>query len=361
MSADAAEAVRSADRAVTVAIEVTDRAGAVRRFSAAPGERLLHAGLCAGVGLPHECATGTCGMCKATLRDGDVADLWADAPGRKTCRRRGEMLLCQSAARSDAAFALKATIDRDPDPPCVRRTGCLTVTGRPTPEVLTLDCILDRPLAYEAGQFALIELPGIEGPRAWSMTTHAPEGATLTFLVRKLQDGAASNRLFGADDEIEVGVLGPFGRAIYPPSAGRNIVAIAGGSGIAGILAILDRFEREGAKDGAHAAVYFGLRDPASAYFLGTLDALSARCGGAVSVCVAFSHAPADPGIVAVHPHLRFREGLVHEVAAADLGQSAVAPLHYVAGPPAMVNAALKTLIGPLGVDPGDIRYDRFG
>jgi len=52
-------------------------------FEAAPGEHILYAGLRAGVDLPYECATGTCGTCKAKLVSGRVREAWPTAPGKK--------------------------------------------------------------------------------------------------------------------------------------------------------------------------------------------------------------------------------------------------------------------------------------
>jgi toluene monooxygenase electron transfer component len=52
-------------------------------FDAAPGERVLYAGLRAGIDLPYECATGTCGTCKAKATAGRVRDGWPQAPGRR--------------------------------------------------------------------------------------------------------------------------------------------------------------------------------------------------------------------------------------------------------------------------------------
>ena len=51
-------------------------------FEAAEGEKILFAGLRQGVDLPYECATGTCGSCKAKVIGGEVNDLWPDAPGK---------------------------------------------------------------------------------------------------------------------------------------------------------------------------------------------------------------------------------------------------------------------------------------
>ncbi|MGH7397823.1 MAG: 2Fe-2S iron-sulfur cluster-binding protein, partial [Candidatus Rokuibacteriota bacterium] len=50
-------------------IVVTARNGAAD-FECDPGEKILHAALRRGVELPYECATGTCGTCKAKLVSG---------------------------------------------------------------------------------------------------------------------------------------------------------------------------------------------------------------------------------------------------------------------------------------------------
>ena len=70
-------------------------------FDAAPGEKILFAGLRARVDLPYECGTGTCGTCKARLVDGRIDDGWPEAPGRKYLKGAGEFLMCQCAAAGD--------------------------------------------------------------------------------------------------------------------------------------------------------------------------------------------------------------------------------------------------------------------
>jgi toluene monooxygenase electron transfer component len=63
-------------------IVVTARNG-TRDFECDQGEKILHAGLRSGVELPYECATGTCGTCKARLVSGRTESEWSDAPGRR--------------------------------------------------------------------------------------------------------------------------------------------------------------------------------------------------------------------------------------------------------------------------------------
>ena len=61
------------------------------QIECAPRERILYAALRAGVGVPHECATGSCGTCKARARPGTVEDVWPQAPGHAYLKReRGD-------------------------------------------------------------------------------------------------------------------------------------------------------------------------------------------------------------------------------------------------------------------------------
>ena len=70
-------------------------------FEANPGARVLYSGLAAGINLPYECGSGTCGTCKARLIEGEIDDLWPEAAGRKYLKQAGEFLMCQCVARND--------------------------------------------------------------------------------------------------------------------------------------------------------------------------------------------------------------------------------------------------------------------
>src|SRR5258708_26602325 len=81
-------------------------------FEARSRESVLYAGLRAGVPLPYECATGTCGTCKARLVSGRLHDGWREAPGRKYVKpEQGEFLMCQCAAESDVTLQVAQLIN----------------------------------------------------------------------------------------------------------------------------------------------------------------------------------------------------------------------------------------------------------
>ncbi|RXF70966.1 2Fe-2S iron-sulfur cluster-binding protein [Hansschlegelia zhihuaiae] len=347
-----------------IEVTVEDRAGGRTRFAARPGERLLHAGLAAGLGLPYECATGTCGSCRATVTEGDVGSLWADAPGRRVCRRPGEILMCQSAAAGGALSLKLPTAFRDRrEPECRSLSGRLSSFRRFTAEIGTFSVELDEPVEHLPGQFALISAPGVEGPRAYSMTGNPSTEPRLDFLARLSGPGKLTPRLFSnALEGREVEVFGPLGRAALRPEDDRPFVAIAGGSGVAGMLSIVEAALARGHFDRHPSRLVFGLRSMEGSYLLDRLSEFVRLSGGLFRTTVAFSDEAPDPEFEAIFPDLEFTTGYVHDVVRSGLSSiSADRPICFVAGPPPMVDATMRMLVVEGKVSPAEIRFDRFG
>jgi toluene monooxygenase electron transfer component len=345
-------------------IAVTDRSGAHAAFVAQPGERLLQAGLAAGLGLPYECASGTCGSCRATLTEGEVENLWDASPGRKLCRRPGEILMCQSAAvRGPVGLGLPSALRGGGAPASATRRGRLSEFRRLTAEIGTFSVELEAPLDHQPGQFMLLSAADIRGPRAYSMTGYAPGERRLDFLARLKPDGGLTPRLFAnALHGQSVELFGPLGRATLRDGDDRPFVAAAGGSGIAGILSIVeaalarDHFVRQPSE------IVFGLRRMEGSYLLDRLSHAVRRAAGGLSVTVALSDEEPDAAFCAAHPELSFASGLVHEVLRRSLeARAKPEAIHFLAGPPAMVDAAMRMLVIDAKVSPGEIRFDRFG
>lgn len=345
-------------------ITLTDRNGASASLGVATGNRLLHAGLAAGLGLPHECASGTCGSCRATLVEGEVARLWPQAPGARRFRSDREVLLCQAGAVCDAELTLRGTFEEAGPIRPGFVAGRLSPAQFLTRDVARLRLELDRPMIWRSGQFVLVELPGVEGPRAYSMTGRGGEAEVLDLLLRRKEGGACSQQVLregGA--HMPVRVFGPLGRAVFDARTDRTLVAIAGGSGIAGIMSILAEASASGHLARHPCRLHFGLRTPEESYLLDELDGLAASHREGLEIEIAFSDGEADEALRARHPALQFTGGFVHERAGARLVAQPAPPdaTFFVAGPPAMVDAAMKTLVMGHGIDAKRVRYDRFG
>jgi toluene monooxygenase electron transfer component len=331
-------------------------------FNCNENESILYAGLRQGVGLPFECATGTCGTCRARVTSGDVDVRWREAPGAARLKpEKGDILMCQTRARTDCELRVPSALTAsDKAPPAMRR-GVIGGFRQLTRDVARFDLQLSTPMTFQPGQFAVLEADGVAGGRAYSMVNFEPSCESLSFVLKRKPDGRFSDWLFDeARDDAEVRVFGPLGRAVFQPEEGRDIVCIAGGSGIAGMLSILKCAERAEHFRAHQGAVFFGVRTLADAFFLEELSHRTATSYGNLAVTVALSdEAPAAP----VHDefaNLSLAHGLVHDVAARAMTGRDNNVIAYIAGPPVMVDMTIRSLIAG-GVPIRDIRYDKFG
>src|SRR5437764_13002737 len=158
----------------TALIEARSKASSAA-FAAEPWEPLLYAALRAGVAIPYECGTGTCGTCKARRLAGVVVGDWAQAPGNAYLRAdRDEVLLCQTRALGSCSFEIPGNVNLA-STARVRPAfgqGALARINRLTADTAELVLDVDPRLEFDAGQFALLRVPHIAGYRGYSMVNH---------------------------------------------------------------------------------------------------------------------------------------------------------------------------------------------
>lgn len=331
-------------------------------FDAALGDKILYAGLSQGISLPYECGSGTCGTCKARLLSGEIHDDWPEAPGRKALKNADEFLMCQCSARGDVSVEVASFVQELDPGLCVPNTvkGRIRESTLLTHDVMELHIDLARPIEFDAGQFVLIEVPGVVGFRGWSMVNYDRHAKGLRFVVKKKPGGALSDWLFSHPCVgIKVAVFGPLGSATFVPSLARNILCIAGGSGIAGMMSILARAAGEGYFSDYSGDVFFGVRSMKDAFYLDEFSALREQCGEKLSITIALSDEPASASAQIDHPLLGFDSGFVHEVAGRRMQGRLLGVRAYLAGPPPAVDASIRLLLMSR-VSTDNIRYDKF-
>lgn len=332
------------------------------QYEAAPGETILGAGLARGIGLPYECASGTCGTCRARLLEGEIRDAWPDAPGRKSCKSGDEFLMCQCAAAGDLAVEVTGFVETLDPAVCVPQAcgGRIAAIRALTHDVAELDIALAQPVDFDAGQFMLVRVDGIAGSRGWSMVNYERGATRLRFVVKNKPGGALSAWLFSGDRSgTAVELFGPLGRATFYPDLGKNLLCIAGGSGIAGMMSILERAAGADYFQRHDGHVFFGVRTMRDAFYLREFEALRKRCGDRLSVVIALSEEQAGPGAAAEHPLLGFDTGFVHDVAKRRMEGRLQGVRAYLAGPPPAVDASVRLLLMSR-LPASDIRYDKF-
>jgi toluene monooxygenase electron transfer component len=345
-------------------IRVQTKGGAFE-FDCEPGEPLLYAGLRRGLTLPYECATGTCGTCRARVHEGEARMLWQEAPGLSYVKQeKNEILMCQAAAAAGCTLRVPANVGQETGaiPAPLHRAGTIAKARALTHDVVEFQVAIDTPMSFDAGQFVVLETAAVTGGRAYSMVNFAAATDTLAFVVKRKPEGAFSDWLFETDvDGQPVEVFGPLGRATFDPQEDKNLLCIAGGSGIAGMMSITSRAAQNGYFEDHKGYVFFGVRTADDVFYLDRLSSFAARHPDGLEVTVALSDSKPTAELVNAHPHIHFDTGFVHTVASARMAGRTENLIAYVAGPPPMVDGALRMLVLEARLPGNNIRYDKFG
>lgn len=318
-----------------------------REVAVASDETILAAALAAGVAYPFGCQSGNCAACKSRLLRGDV-DLLPhnDYALTEAERTQGLILACRAVPRSDAAVAwleLDETIQHP-----LRQLDCaVTEVVAATHDITVVRLRIARggPFDFRPGQYAAVRFAG-QPDRDFSMAT-PPAGEVIEFHVRAVADGTVSRFVATSlRPGDRVGVTGPMGFAFLRDSHRGPIIAVAGGSGLAPMKAIVEAALAQGLAQPIH--LYFGARTQRDLYLVEHFQALAHRHDN-LRYDVVLSEA-GDPA--------PFRGGFLHDALAADYADLDGAKL-YVAGPPPMVDAVAASG-RRLGVRVEDIHADPF-
>ena len=327
-------------------------------------EILLYACLRHGLTLPYECATGTCGTCRARVVEGEAHLEWADAPGMSYVKQeKNEILMCRATALGNCTLRVPAKVSAGINHDVLPgyRNGEIGNARLLTPDVMCFDLSLDRPVTFDAGQFVVLEAADVTGGRAYSMVNYRRDTETLKFVVKRKPDGKFSNWLFDRDVKGKhVDVYGPLGKATFHPDDGKNVLCLAGGSGIAGIMSIIARGCEEAYFRDHKGYVFFGVPTVRDAFFLDELSGFVDAVPNNLEVTVALSDEDVPADLEKRFPRIKFGAGFVHVVASERMAGKYDNMIAYVAGPPAMVDGALTMLVLEARLPGTDIRYDKF-
>lgn len=304
-----------------------------RRVEAADDQTILEALLRAGVWMPNSCNQGTCGTCKLQVVSGEVDH--RDSPDDTLTpdeRAAGLALACQARPCGDTEVALRGGAGRTTHP--LRDLSATVVAvedvARDTRRILLG---LDEPLAFSAGQYVELVVPGTGERRQYSLANTAEEDKVLELHVKRVPGGIASDRwLFGTlavGDRVEaIGPLGDFHVPDDEADDGEPMVLIGGGTGLAPLVGIVRTAlarhpERE-------VVLFHGVRGSADLYDVGRFEELTASCPGFRFVPVLSEEAGT--------PH---RTGFPTDAFVDDV-PSARGWSGWLCGPPAMVEAGVK-------------------
>lgn len=173
----------------------------------------------------------------------------------------------------------------------------------------------DRPQEIKAGEFVFLWIPGL-GEKPFSVLTDDP------FALVVIDLGQFTGQLVRLQPGIQAYVRGPYGVRADPPE-GSRVIAVAGGTGLAGVYQIA----RDHRRSGGNADIFMGARTAERLYFVD-------ECEACATVHLATDDGSRGfHGVVTelLHEHLR-------SMSKTELGNC----VFYNCGPAPMVHAAVE-------------------
>ncbi|UTW49587.1 2Fe-2S iron-sulfur cluster binding domain-containing protein [Bacterioplanoides sp. SCSIO 12839] len=317
-----------------------------------PQETLLNAALRHDIEFPHSCRVGGCAACKCQLRAGKVKEL-TDVGYILSDEDldNGYILACQSVPETDISIRLDL-----PQQSIEHTAGKVIAQKRLTHDITELVVRTDTPVSYQPGQFAdltLASLPDLARSYSFASVPASPSNRsqnkenTLSFFVREVPSGRFSGAVNQKDLTGErIDIKGPLGDFWLRP-AQNPIVMVAGGSGLAPVIAMLEAEVQQSRH--RPLLLLFGARSQQDLYALERIDNIRRHWHASFEFTPVLSD-EADTS------NWNGKRGLV-----SDFIQPALLPEShaYLCGPPAMIDAA-ETVLKKLGISANHIYADRF-
>lgn len=313
-----------------------------------PGRTILSCLAEKKIFIPSGCGgKATCGYCKITvLSGGGVLLPTEEGFINRAEKLSGIRLACQVKVREDIEIYI-------PEHLLGAQEFCATVTEK---EVLTHDIKrivlkLEEPqkIEFRPGQYVQIKVPDTDEFRAYSVASPPSLKDSVELIVRFVPGGLCSTYVH---EELEVGdkiaFTGPMGDFYLREDSHRDIIAIAGGCGMAPIRSILHHLKEKGMH--RKFTYFFGARQKCDLFFIGELKKVEDEFPNFKYVPALSEPKPSD--------NWDGETGLITQVVEryVESGENSEA---YLCGPPPMIDASIKVL-AQKGVREIYIYYDKF-
>ncbi|KQX25617.1 MULTISPECIES: benzoate 1,2-dioxygenase electron transfer component BenC [unclassified Sphingomonas] len=332
---------------MTYRIALTFEDGATRIIDCRAGEKLLDAAYRQKVNLPMDCSDGVCGTCKCRCEQGsyDLGDDYVDDALTADEAAAGLVLTCQMVPESNCVVAVPVPSSACKVAPAEHGAEAVAVE-LVSDSTIILTLKLDRPdaLGFLPGQYVNLTVPGTGQHRSYSFSSR-PGAGEASFLIRNLPDGLMSRWLAEeAKPGARMSFVGPFG-SFFLRAVDRPVLMLAGGTGLAPLLSMLEILADEGTDQPVH--LIYGVTRPRDLVEIDRIEALAARLP-----TFSWASCVVDPN----GDHVL--KGYVTD----HLGDE---HLHggdcdiYLCGPPPMVEA-VRGFLRDKDVEPANFHYEKF-
>lgn len=325
-------------------------------FEAGHGDSVMQAALRSGIGFPYGCSSGSCGSCKFELIEGEVKDSKISLGTlSKRDLSKNRHLGCQSFPLSPIQISVRTQQEYIPKYKPEKHDAVLVERTAITHDMSELMFVTDGQVKFLSGQYALLSIPGRKETRAYSMSNISNNNGQWQFHIKLVKDGELSNYLLNVlSIGNKVNIDGPFGHAYVRTDNSRDIVCVAGGSGLGPMLSIVRHLSNESFAKLKKINFFFGSRRPEELVCNRFLEPLAENFG---ELNIYNSVSESSKKIIG---NWSGPVGFIHELVDEVLNKRAPEFEFYAAGPPAMNDALVRLLQLKRKVPFEQIHYDSF-
>ncbi len=326
--------------------------GGERELACRGGQSLLSTLKEQGVFIPSACGgRGSCGLCKLKVESGAGEISPTESPWLGEAERAaGIRLSCQVKVKRD----MELRVPRELFSIRQYETRVLSIRDL-TYDIkeVTLGLVDPPEMDLVAGKFVQFEAPAYGSSpdpvyRAYSIASPPSRKNEIQLEIRLVPEGICTTYVF---TRLKVGdkvaINGPYGD-FYLRESGRDIIFIAGGSGMAPIRSMLLDMAEKGST--RRATYFFGARAMRDLFLLDEMAELERRLPNFRFVPALSSPAPGDDW--------KGETGIVTEVLGRHF-ESLAEREAYLCGSPGMIDASVKALTAK-GMSEDRIFYDKF-
>lgn len=309
-------------------------------------ETVLGAALRNGINFPYSCKVGGCAECKCKLTKGKVKE-FTDASYLLSAEevQSGYILACQSVPKT---LDVEIEVDLSRAKKRLNR-GKVVKQEKLTHDITLLELELDEAPVFKAGQYAKLSLESLPNiTRAYSFASKpSADNTRVSFFIRHVPSGAFSS-LVQQEDLINANIelQGPFGE-FYLRDSDKPMLMIAGGSGLAPIVSILEQAKEKGCQ--RPVTVLLGARTQADIYGLKEIEKISEDWPALFQFEQILSEETNDPSW----------QGMKGYIGDHLSNYATVNSQVYLCGPPLMIDDCMEQLTD-LGISPTEMFADRF-
>lgn len=321
--------------------------GVTRIIDCKSTETVADAAYRQNINVPIDCRDGACGACKCFCESGSfrLGQYIEDALSENEAAQ-GMILTCQMYPQGDCVVNVPVASDVCKIKQVSLETAISEVRQLSDSTIsLTLSGAALTKLSFLPGQYANLNVPGTPHHRAYSFSS-MPKDGSVSFLIRNVPGGLMSGYLRNhAKLGEKITLAGPLG-SFYLREIKRPVLMLAGGTGLAPFIAMLDKIVEAGGCDYPVHLIY-GVNTDTDLVELDKLDAFAQAMSNFTYalVVVAADSNQAKKGYVTQH------------IEPAQLNDGDVDV--YLCGPPPMVEAVAENL-RERAIHPASFHYEKF-